>query len=144
MLKHVLFLLVFSLLAATACNKEIDVDNLLGRVTSIGPVYQQEDGLYTIHFSIFDRDGDPTDVTAEYRLGDGQAWQEIPACDAQNVPDCQLVGGLLGLGTDLGVAVQHQVAWDAPDELRGRNIQLRMRSTEDVTRGVASEFRLER
>lgn len=130
--------------AGTGCNKDIEVDNLLGRVTSVGPVYKQEDGRYTIHFSVYDRDGDPTDVVAEYRFGEGQAWERIPACSADQLDECELIGGLDSLGTDPDVAVQHQVAWNAPDELVGRDIELRMRATTDPLRGVASEIRLER
>jgi hypothetical protein len=138
MLKHLIILVICATCFVAGCDKEIDVDNLLGRVTSVGPIYQQDDGRYTIHFSVYDRDGDPTDVTAEYRLSEGQAWQVIPPCNANSGEDCELIGGLRALGTDPDVPVQHQVAWDVPDELTGRVVQLRFRATEDVSRGVTS------
>lgn len=139
-----LLILCGTLGSSAGCSKDIEVDNLLGRVTSIGPVYKQEDGRYTVHFSVYDRDGDPTDVVAEYRFGEGQAWQRIPACSATQAEDCQLIGGLEALGTDPSGSVQHQVAWRAPDALVGRDIELRMRATTDPDRGVVSTIRLER
>lgn len=123
-----------ALLLATACGqKPIKIGNLDGQVSTIGPVYEDADGTWTVHFSVSDYEGDPVDVTAESRSGTS-AWTPLLPCAKAEAP-C-LIGGLKGLHTaKRGEDVQHTVrirpAGGSVDAL-----QLRMYVDEGVDRAV--------
>ena len=128
------------LLAAVGCAKTIDIEDLEGRVTSIGPIFVDGDGLTTVRFSVYDTDSDPVDVNAEYRVADTDAWTSLPDCVPDGVSECEVIGGLVRLPTDQDRDVQYQIGWRIPDELDGEQIQLRMYVSADATRGVQTDF----
>lgn len=103
---------ILALIAFGACSpRPAKVDNKEGIVTSIGPVIEAEDGLWTIHLSVFDYEGDPVDVHAEIAGGD-DPWTALEHCSDAPAP-C-LKQKLRGLSSrDNGKDAQHVITIDA-------------------------------
>lgn len=132
---HVVALVACVALSA-ACAKTIDIDDLEGRVTSIGPVFVDGDGLTTVRFTVYDTDSDPVDVNAAYRVVGDAEWTDLPSCTPAAGESCEVVGGLAQLPTDQDRDVQYQIGWNVPSELAGSEVELRMYVSDDVSRGV--------
>lgn len=102
-----LALLACLFLVCACTQKPIKVENKDGVVSSIGPVFSADADHWTLVFSVYDNDGDPVDVTAEYQVSNG-SWTALSSCKGEETP-C-LIGGLHGLNSrkDYGHQ-QHQV-----------------------------------
>lgn len=127
-----LILVSAALLATAACaQKPIKISNMDGQVTSIGPVYEDADGLWVVSFSVSDFEGDAVDILAETRAGAG-AWTPLQACGKAEAP-C-IIGGLKGLSTaKRGEDVAHSVRIRAA----GGTVQaLQLRMYADVDDGA--------
>lgn len=77
-------ILVFVGLAACS-PKPVKIDNAQGIVSSIGPVLEDADGLWTLNFSVFDYEGDAVDVQAEIST-DGTTWNALKHCSDSAAP----------------------------------------------------------
>ena len=71
--------LLSTLLSAGCFARYIEVDNQDGRVSSIGPVYEVEAGVFAMTISVADYEGDPVDIELYWRTSGGE-WQEIQRC----------------------------------------------------------------
>lgn len=80
----VIGILLFVGMAACA-PKPVKVDNKEGIVSSVGPVLEDADGLWSLSFSVFDYEGDPVDVHAEVS-DDGITWTSLEHCSDSEAP----------------------------------------------------------
>ena len=129
----VLVLILLVALVFGACRKTARIANLDGRVTSVGPVYEDGDGLVTIHFSVSDLDTDPVEVVLERRVSGG-SWERLGPCET-GAP-CAVVGSLRAVSTaERGGDAQHVVGWRAEGGLAS-GLELRMSAGGDPSRGV--------
>lgn len=122
------------IIAMGACSpRPAKVDNKEGIVSSIGPVEDAGEGEWTVHLSIFDFEGDPVDVTAEIRSGDG-AWTTLEHCAKTEAP-C-LKQPLRALSTrDDGRDVQHITRID-PGSVDLNDAALRFYALDDQSDAV--------
>ena len=124
--------LLLVLLLAGCTMSPIKIEDKEGVVSSVGPVVAGDDGLWTLHLSVFDYDGDPVDVTAEYRAN-GE-WLALESCQGETAP-C-LVGGLRGLHSrDDRNDQQHQTVI-RPGTLSLDAVELRLYALEDQSDAV--------
>lgn len=99
--------LLATLITAACAASPIRIDNHPGIVTSVGPIVEDADGQWTMHLTVYDYDGDPVDVHAEYKVG--EQWAPIPSCKGDATP-C-MVGHLRGLNSRTDLKDQpHQIA----------------------------------
>ncbi len=113
--------LVAALCFSGACKESIELENLPGHVTSVGPLFF--DGtVLTVQFTTRDEEGDRIDVTAEFRVADG-AWSDVPTNGDDDDP-------LSGLANAIGEDTPHVFRWDL-DRSAGvdRNSELTLRIT---------------
>lgn len=80
------FIGILVVVSMAACSpKPVKVGNNEGIVSSVGPVLQDADGLWTMNFSVFDYEGDPVDVHAEFS-NDGTTWTALEHCSVADAP----------------------------------------------------------
>lgn len=124
--------LLLVLLLAGCTMSPIKIENKDGVVSSVGPVVEGGDGLWTLHLSVYDYDGDPVDVTAEYRAN-GE-WVALERCEGEATP-C-LVGGLRGLHSREDRGDQQHQTVIRPGALSLDSVELRLYALEDQSDAV--------
>lgn len=116
------------------CTSELDIQDLEGRVTSVGPVSVDENQGWTIDFTVTQLRGLPVDLVFDYRV-DGGAWQRLAPCDDPEA--CSVIGSVRGLFTDEdGADTPHRVAWDASAAEASGEVELRFMVEEEPERAV--------
>lgn len=119
---------------SAACTSELDVQELEGRVTSIGPVVIDDEDRWSIDFTITQYRGRPVDLVVDYRE-DGASWERLAPCP--DPESCAVVGGVRGLFTDEdGADTPHRISWDAPAGLDAGATELRFMVEEEPERAL--------
>lgn len=116
------------------CTSELDIQDIEGRVTSVGPVSVDENEVWTIDFSATQYRGVPVDLVVDYRMV-GEPWQRLAPCG--NPESCSVVGSVRGLFTDEdGADTSHRIAWDASTVELSGEVELRFMVEEEPERAV--------
>lgn len=128
------FIAILVFAGSAACSpKPVKVDNNPGIVSSIGPVLEDADGLWTLNFSVFDYEGDAVDVHAEISQ-DGTTWSALEHCSDSAAP-C-LTQPLRGLSTRAdGHDEQHLAVIDPGGHLLDET-SLRLYALDDLSDNV--------
>lgn len=122
-------LITLFFLAFGACSpRPAKVENKDGIVTSVGPVTEDEDGLWTVHLSVFDYEGDPVDVIAEIAGGD-DPWTALEHCSQSDAPCVKQK--LRGLSTRANNKDSQHIVTVDPGGLALQKTSLRMYALED-------------
>lgn len=101
--RKILFSLIMLLMISFffACQSDLVFENADGFVTSVGPVFENEDQLF-VHYTVYDLEGDPVELTIEYKTTSETwiNWEESPQISA--VAD-EITAHVLIMNSSLGI-----------------------------------------